>query len=158
MSHIFERDTQMEKSNALKKDLLGSCHCKNIELTFSISKPPQDLWVRKCPCSFCTKQGNLNIADPDGMLKIVINKKADIFWYRMGHKTSERLFCKICGVYIGGFMEHEKGNVCVFNLNVLENREGFPPATAIHVEEQTPEERISGRLTRWMPFELTYRA
>ena len=46
--------------------LLGNCHCKNIEILFEISKPPQELWVRKCPCSFCTKQGNLNIADPDG--------------------------------------------------------------------------------------------
>ena len=55
-------------------------------------------------------------------------------------------------------MEHTEANVCVFNLNVLEQREGFLPPTEIHVEDQTPEERIKGRLTRWMPFESTYRA
>ena len=66
--------------------LSGNCHCKNIEILFEISKPPQELWVRKCSCSFCTKQGNLNIADPDGCLKVTINRKADVFWYQMGHK------------------------------------------------------------------------
>ena len=138
------------------KTIPGSCHCNNIKLVFKMSKLPQELWVRKCPCSFCTKQGNLNVADPDGFLKVTVNRKSDLFWYQMGHKTSNRLFCNICGVYIGGFMENIEGNVCVLNLNVLDDREGFPAPTSIQVINQTPEERVAGRLTRWMPFELTY--
>tara|TARA_R110000868_G_scaffold8205_3_gene42429 strand:+ start:20127 stop:20570 length:444 start_codon:yes stop_codon:yes gene_type:complete len=136
--------------------LSGNCHCKNIEVAFEISKAPEDLWIRKCPCSFCTKQGNLNVTDPDGLLSVTIHNKTNIFWYEMGHKTSKRLFCNICGVYIGAFMEHAEGNVCVLNSNVLEDRDGLSVPTDIHVIQQTPEERVAGRLIRWMPFELTY--
>ena len=70
----------------------------------------------------------------------------------MGHKTSERLICRICGVYIGGFMTCKEKSVCVLNSNVLDQREAFNSPTPINVSSQTSEERIAGRLARWMPF------
>ena len=74
--------------------LNGACHCGNIKLEFSTPKSPQSLWLRKCPCSFCHKQGNINVADPEGFLKIKIENKENTFFYQMGHKTSDRLFCR----------------------------------------------------------------
>ncbi len=113
-----------------------------------------ELWVRKCPCDFCAKQGNFNIADPEGKLLVRVKNHENTIHYRMGHKTSDRLICKVCGVYIGGFMKHNDKFVCVLNLNVLEQRELFPSPTPINVSNQTPEERIAGRLLRWMLFEM----
>lgn len=135
--------------------LTGSCHCGNIKLELKTPNPPEALWLRKCPCSFCHKQGNINLADPKGILTLKIDKKEDTFYYQMGHKTSERLFCKVCGVYIGGFMNHEGKSLCVINANILNPNEAFSPPTEINVSNQNPEERIQGRMSRWMPYETS---
>jgi hypothetical protein len=132
----------------------GSCHCKNIELEFFSGKKPSELWVRKCSCDFCIKQGNYNVADPEGKLRVRIRDHKDTIYYQMGHKTSDRLICKICGVYIGGFMKHSGKSVCILNLNVLEQLELFASPTPINISSQTFDERIAGRLIRWMPFEM----
>jgi hypothetical protein len=134
--------------------LKGSCHCGNIKLEFNTPNSPQALWLRKCSCLFCRKQGNINVADPEGFLKIKIENKGNTFFYQMGHKTSDRLFCGACGVYIGGFMTHEGKSFCVLNANTLDTDNNLSVPTAIDVLAQTPEERILGRMSRWMPFEI----
>lgn len=137
-------------------NLKGACHCGNIALELSTPNAPEALWLRKCPCSFCHKQGNINVADPEGLLTIKIDSKEDTFIYQMGHKTSDRLFCKICGVYIGGLMVHEGQSLCVLNSNTLDSDYTFNPPTEINVSAQTREERIQGRMSRWMPFDIVY--
>lgn len=134
----------------------GACHCGNIKLEFNTPKSPQALWLRKCSCSFCHKQGNINVADPEGFLTIKIENKKNTFFYQMGHKTSDRLFCGTCGVYIGGLMTHEGKSVCVLNANTLDTNNNLSVPTEINVSAQTPEERILGRMSRWMPFEIVY--
>lgn len=134
--------------------LKGACHCGNIQLEFNTPNSPQSLWLRKCPCSFCHKQGNVNVADPEGLLTVKIENKDNIFIYHMGHKTSDRLFCKNCGVYVGGFMTHDGKSVCVLNSNTLDPNSNLSAPTEINVSTQTPEERVQGRLSRWMPFEM----
>ncbi len=136
--------------------LNGSCHCGNINLEFKTPNFPESLWLRKCPCSFCRKQGNINVADPEGLLSIHIANKEDTFIYKMGHKTSDRLFCKVCGVYIGGLMTYEGKQVGVLNANTLAPENVLRPPTEINVSAQSPEERIQGRMSRWMPFEIIF--
>lgn len=135
--------------------LEGSCHCGNIKLQFTTPNSPQSLWFRKCPCSFCHKQGNINVADPEGLLIINIANKADTFLYQMGHKTSDRLFCKVCGVYIGGIMPKGDKKFGVLNANTLNNANNLKAPTEINVSTQTPEQRVQGRMKRWMPVEMT---
>jgi len=138
--------------------LKGSCHCGNIKLEFKTLNSPQALWLRKCACSFCHKQGNINVADPEGSLTIIIENKENTFFYQMGHKTSDRLFCGNCGVYIGGLMTHDCKSVCVLNANTLDADNDLSAPTEIKVLAQTPEERILGRMSRWMPFEIVYKS
>jgi hypothetical protein len=138
--------------------LKGACHCGNIKLEFNTPNPPQALWLRKCSCSFCHKQGNINVADPEGFLTIKIENKEDTSFYQMGHKTSDRLFCRTCGVYIGGLMTHEDKSVCVLNSNTLDTDNHLSVPTEINVSDQNPEERILGRMSRWMPFEIVYKS
>jgi len=137
-------------------NLKGACHCGNIKLELNTPNSPLSLWLRKCPCSFCHKQGNVNVADPDGLLIIKIENRENTFFYQMGHKTSDRLFCGICGVYIGGLMTHEGKSVCVLNANTLDSDIELSAPTEINVSDQTPEERILGRVSRWMPFKIVY--
>ena len=136
--------------------LKGACHCGNITLEFNTPNSPETLWLRKCSCLFCHKHGNINVADPEGLLIIKIKNKENTFSYQMGHKTSDRLFCGNCGVYIGGFMTHEGKSVCILNANTLDTDYGLGMPTEINVLTQTPEERILGRMSRWMPFEIVY--
>jgi hypothetical protein len=147
-----------ERDEGTMHTLNGSCHCGNIKLTFTTPNLPKTLWLRKCPCSFCHKQGNINVADPEGFLTIKIENKENIFFYQMGHKTSDRLFCNNCGVYIGGLMTHEGKPVCVINANTLDTDDNLGVPTEINVSTQTPEERVLGRLSRWMPFEIVYKS
>ena len=75
----------------------------------------------------------------------------------MGHKISDRLFCGHCGVYIGGLMTNADKSLCVLNANTLDSDNNFSAPTEINVSAQTPEERILGRMSRWMPFEIVYK-
>jgi hypothetical protein len=134
--------------------LKGACHCGNIKLEFNTPNSPQALWLRKCSCLFCHKQGNINVADPEGFLTIQIENKENTFFYQMGHQTSDRLFCGNCGVYIGGLMTHDGKSVCVLNANTLDTKNDLSAPTQINVSAQNPEERILGRMSRWMPFEI----
>lgn len=138
--------------------LKGACHCGNIKLEFNTPNSPRVLWLRKCSCSFCHKQGNINVADPEGFLTIKIENKERTFFYQMGHKTSDRLFCSTCGVYIGGLMTYEGKSVCVLNANTLDTDNNLSTPTEINVSSQTPQERVLGRMSRWMPFEIVYKS
>ena len=153
---MLDCDDTLEGDELTMYTLKGACHCGNIKLEFNTPTSPEALWLRKCSCLFCHKQGNINVADPAGFLTIKIENKENTFFYQMGHKTSDRLFCGNCGVYIGGLMTRDGKSVCVLNANTLDTDIDFSAPTEIDVLAQTSEERILGRMSRWMPFEIVY--
>ncbi len=75
----------------------GSCFCKNINYIFNSSKKINEIKVRACTCSFCTKHGNRYTSDPDGELIIFIKNCKAIKKLKFATETAEFYICMDCG-------------------------------------------------------------
>ena len=77
--------------------LHGSCHCGNIRFVFITALSDEALPKRECQCSFCLQHGRISTSDPDGRLRIAIDKTDDVNRYRFGHGTADFYVCRVCG-------------------------------------------------------------
>ncbi len=80
--------------------LSGECHCGNINLAITLSKPPSSFQVRACDCDFCSKHGAGFISDVHGSLRIKINHADQLATYQQGSSQADFLVCKKCGVFV----------------------------------------------------------
>src|SRR4051812_48628312 len=48
----------------------GGCHCGNLRLTLRLSRPPQEVRLRACGCSFCRAYATRTTSDPLGAAEI----------------------------------------------------------------------------------------
>ena len=44
----------------------GQCHCGAIKVTLTFTRPAEEMQVRACQCTFCTRQASLTVSDPKG--------------------------------------------------------------------------------------------
>ena len=132
--------------------LAGGCHCGNLELAFETLRPPGELTVRACGCSFCRHHGARTISDPAGSVEVFVNDPAALSRYRFGLGTAEFLVCRNCGVYVGAVMTEAGSAYATVNVNALATPEVFA-ATAVPVsyERELEAERRARRRSRWTP-------
>ena len=137
MSHLFK----------------GGCHCGNVELTFATDQPPEELPIRACQCSFCTRHGARTATDRKGRLEIRVGFPSELNRYQFGLRTSEFLVCKRCGVYLAAVLTTPEGNCyATVNVNSLEAYRRFTqPPLAVDYEGENAERRIARRKENWTP-------
>jgi hypothetical protein len=136
--------------------LTGSCHCGAIRATFYPSRPPAELQVRSCQCSFCVRHGAKTVSDPSGRARFEIDGAA-LSWYRFETRTGTSLICSRCGAFAGGIIEDGEHVWSVFNargLNIAEFRDRVGEHR--HYEGETPEQRIARRRSMWTPTEIVW--
>ncbi len=135
----------------------GRCHCGAIALTLRLTRPAEEMQVRACQCSFCTRQGALTVSDPAG--SAVIEIEAGQFTpYRFGMKTATSLVCGRCGVYAGvllidGGQVWSVANARGLAIEAFRNRTGVQ----MFYEEETADERIARRKQKWTPTEIRFK-
>jgi hypothetical protein len=134
----------------------GSCHCGAIRATLYASKPADELQVRACQCSFCTRHGAKTVSDPAGRARFEIDGAA-LSWYLFETRTGMSLICNRCGTYAGVMIEDGDRIWSVFNARGLAMPE-FASRTAEPkvYEGETPEERIARRKSSWTPTEIVW--
>ncbi|MEL6370150.1 MAG: aldehyde-activating protein [Pseudomonadota bacterium] len=129
----------------------GACHCGELKVSFQTDKTPDELGVRACQCSFCTRQKALNISDGEGSALIEADE-GQVNRYAFGLRTADFLICKTCGTYIAAVIG--EGDRIRSTLNVVGLRmEAFSclePAPMVY-EEETTEARIARRFKVWTP-------
>lgn len=133
--------------------ITGGCHCGNLKLKLSLSKPFSDLPIRACQCSFCRKHNVRATADPDGKLDIFIQDKTKLSKYHMGLGVTDFLVCKECGVYVSAVMFDQENNEMIGNciVNTLDIEQGkIQLFEAAHYDTETAESRLERRRSRWM--------
>ena len=134
----------------------GSCHCGALRATLYATKPADELQVRACQCSFCSRHGAMTVSDPAGHATIGIDRAA-LVRYRFATRTGESLLCGRCGMYAGVILE-DGGHVwSALNVRGL----AFPEfagrvAEPVVYEGETPEARIARRKVKWTPTEIRY--
>lgn len=133
----------------------GQCHCGSIRTTFDTSKPPSELGVRECQCSFCRRHQAVNTSDPQGSFR-VDGKAAGVERYRFAMRTADFLICRTCGVYFAAVIG--MGDRMFSTMNVA----GLGMADFMALEpgpydygDETQAERIARRNTRWTPTRFT---
>jgi hypothetical protein len=132
-------------------ELAGGCHCGAIAVTLRLSKPAAETQVRACQCRFCRTHGALSVTDPRGLFVVRELERGALVRYRFGLKLADFLVCGRCGAYVGACMIEPDGALGVTNINVLEERDQFPPPEPIVYESETAEQRLARRRQRWTP-------
>ncbi len=130
----------------------GGCHCGNICVRLTLSKPAAEMPLRSCSCSFCRAHGTRTLSDRDGLVEIAATDWGLVERYRFGSRTADYLLCRRCGVYVGAICDTGAGLRAVVNVNCLEDRAAFtrPPAAPNYDGEAT-NARLERRAMNWMP-------
>jgi hypothetical protein len=136
--------------------LTGSCHCGAIRATFYPSKPPEELQVRSCQCSFCLRHGAKTTSDPAGRARFEIDGAA-LSWYRFETRTGTSLICSRCGAFAGGIIEDGENVWSFVNARGLAIPE-FRDRVGEHkyYDGETPDERKARRISMWTPTEIVW--
>jgi len=80
------------------KNYKGSCHCGNVNFSFSHDEITTGL---RCNCSLCIRKGAVmtDFVIPPGMLNIEVKEKDSLGLYEFDNKVAHHYFCKQCGIY-----------------------------------------------------------
>jgi hypothetical protein len=134
--------------------LRGACHCGALEVELHTDLATNEIGVRACQCSFCRLHGALSASDPKGNVTFRARDPDGLARYRFGLKLADFLLCKLCGGYVGAYMEEDGHGYAVVNINAFAARDRFPAPQAMSYDGETVEQRLARRRERWMPARL----
>jgi hypothetical protein len=134
----------------------GSCHCGAIRARLQATRPADDLEVRACQCSFCTRHGAMTVSDPAGRALIEI-ARAQLGEYQFATLSGVSLICRRCGSYAGAVLKDGANTWSVLNARGL----AIAPilgraATPVVYEGETAAQRIARRRRKWTPTEIRH--
>lgn len=135
----------------------GACHCGRIEVTFQTSKAPDQLQVRACQCSFCTRHHGRTVSDPDGPVEFRAAPGA-LKRYRFATSSADFLLCAECGAYMGVVMAADGalyGIVNATGAGIVELAGRTPDPMDYSAE--TVEARTARRQRVWSPASVVER-
>jgi len=128
-------------------EITGGCHCGNIQYIFFSPLAKTDLPLRRCDCSFCSKQGACYSSHPQGQLQVQIKHQAQVNRYRFGSETAAATICTSCGVYPFISAELDGRTYAVLNATSIDGLQldhaAIPPA--LHLEDFS----VSEKIERW---------
>lgn len=125
------------------------CHCGNIEIDLHTDKSESDFTPRACQCTLCRRHGASWIADPDGEVRARIRDRAQVSFYRFGHKTSDFIICKSCGVLMMAMSEAQGRTRAVLNVAAMLDRTFAGAPVATDLEGETVDGRMDRRERNW---------
>ncbi len=130
----------------------GKCHCGNITYVLQWPGEGENIPVRACGCTFCTKHGGTYTSHRDAELAAVVQDRALVSHYRFGTETAEFYLCSRCGVvpFVTSTIED--------NLDAVVNAsrfEGIDPACFSRAftdfDGETTASRLERRKRNWIP-------
>jgi len=132
----------------------GACHCGAVSAEYETDAPVR---LRQDGCTFCSSRGVKSASDPEG--RVAMTSRIELARYRFGHKSADFLICPVCGTYVGAAMVSERGIIGVINVVGLQMSElRNLPVTLTSLEGETPNERMTRRVSRWTPMTIDERA
>ena len=127
----------------------GDCHCGNIHSELHTNKKLEDFVPRVCQCDLCKKHGAQWISDPEGLLQLTYKNKDDVNQYQFGHKTSDFIVCKNCGVLTTAVCDIQEKTRAVINITpFLETSFTAKPIQTVFDAENV-KQRLARRGKNW---------
>ena len=134
------------------RNILGKCHCGNIEYEFVWPESGNEIPVRACSCTFCRKHSGVYTSHPQGQLKARVSDQSRVNKYAFGTKTAEFYICASCGVVPFATSKIQGKTYALVNGNTFED---VKPEDLVSSVTDVDSESIDGRLERrarnWIP-------
>lgn len=129
----------------------GGCHCGAVNYRYILPVAVDEIPVRACACSFCTKHTARYTSHPQGQLLIELTAEGTLTGYRFGTETGEAQFCKQCGVYLFMLCEVDTRLCAALNVNSFDNfnLEGRD-VPVLQLSGDTIAERLNRRRKFWI--------
>jgi hypothetical protein len=127
----------------------GGCHCGNIDYTLEWPLAG-GLVLRRCGCSFCTKQNAVYTAHPEASLAVTAGDVAPLATYEFDTRTARCHFCLRCGVYLFATSVIDGREYVVLNASTLADFVPPDAVKALNFENETLEERLTRRQRTWI--------
>lgn len=134
--------------------ITGACHCGALALALSTSRPPVELPVRLCGCSFCTKHRPRYTSDPGGSLVITVRPAAPLVRYRFGLALADFLICGRCGVFVAAYEPGEPGRAVINSAVLVDVELTAAPTTFEAYDTEDAATRTARRARAWTPATL----
>ena len=77
------------------------CHCGNLQAELQTRLRAEELVLRSCQCSFCTRHRARTVADKGGRARLRVGDPDLLNRYQWNLRSAEFLVCKRCGNYLG---------------------------------------------------------
>lgn len=127
--------------------LHGRCHCGAVTFALDTERGVATLGPRTCQCGLCLAHGASWTSDPAGAL--VIAGAAHARAYQFGHKTSDFLFCRHCGVLLAAVCNVNGALRAVVNLRAMPGHDFTAPEALTDFEGEGAESRLERRTRNW---------
>ena len=129
----------------------GRCHCGNIRYRYYSPVTTEDLTIRACRCSYCTKIGGRYTSDPQGILVAEVFDCEAIHLYRFATGTANFYVCGRCGMAPFVTCLLDDIMYALVNVNTLNDfcpiRAQIAYADFSHEDRET---RLNRRRTKWI--------
>ena len=130
----------------------SSCHCGNLQAELETRLRAEELTLRSCQCSFCTRHRARTVTDREGRVRIRVTAPDLLSRYQWNLRSAEFLVCKRCGNYLGCAMRAGSGWVASLNANLFaEAAQLTQPSLEVHYDAETLEQRRLRREQNWTP-------
>ena len=133
-----------------KHTVVGGCHCGNIRYQFITTIPANELALRVCDCSFCSKVGAVYASDPDGQLDIETKDHEMVKRYQFSTKVVDFIFCRKCGVMPFVLSNIEGTVYAVININTANENVALGAIRRMSFTGETIDESIRRRKQSWI--------
>ena len=130
----------------------GGCHCGNIRFWFDWSAQVENIPVRACGCSFCTKHGAVWTSHPEGQFQLQIIDPFQAKRYQFGTKTADIHIYTNCGIPPITTCTIDGRDYAVLNSNTFENvdRSMFDQSPT-NFDDESVGDRQARRQRNWTP-------
>jgi hypothetical protein len=132
-------------------DASGGCHCGNIQLEITLSRPPESYTPRACDCDFCCKHAAAYVSDARGWMRMRIKAEHHTTLYRQGSGAAEFLLCTRCGV-LAGVLYRQAGRVYgAVNARAMSLETGFGSERAASPKTLAAADKVVRWKEIWFP-------
>ncbi len=129
----------------------GKCHCGNISFSLLWEPSPTEIPARACGCSFCTKHGGVWTANPQGVLKVVVQEPSLVSKYSFETRTAEFHICARCGVVPVVTSRIDDRLYAVVSVNAFEGIESSLVRRApVSFDGEDTDSRLARRKRNWI--------
>ena len=133
-----------------KNIIEGRCHCGNVHLELHTDRDEHELTPRTCQCSYCRSHGASWISDPGAEVRLRFDDREQVTFYRFGHKTSDFVVCRNCGVPTIAICELEGRLLAVVNTTAMTDRKFTAPPAKPDFDQETVDSRLERRGRNWI--------